>query len=55
MFILDPKNNSIEIYKATINKDIENFKNKYISSEWIANTITIENYKFDTFTQKKLF
>ena len=53
LFILDPKNNSYEKYKASIINNVKNLKENYISNEWKLETISIENYKFDLYTQKK--
>lgn len=55
LFVLDPENHSAEIYKTRILSNINNVKIKYIDKPWVAKTINIESYSFETFTQEKWF
>jgi hypothetical protein len=55
LFILDPENHSAEIYKTRILSNINSIKTKYIDKPWVAKTINIESYSFETFTQEKWF
>lgn len=54
LFYFDPENHSFEKYKTVLTNNYNDFNKNYIEKDWVLDVVTIDSYKFDTYTQKKL-
>lgn len=54
LFKMDPKNHSIDIYKNAIVSNVNKINSTFIEKPWVLETINIDWYSFNTYSQKQV-
>lgn len=55
LFIFDSENHNINKYKDVIASNYMNLKWKFIDKPWVEDSISVQEFSFDIFTQEKYF